>query len=144
MVPSPLLRPWNVGHYTGRESNVVTPLLREYVCKHPDKAIPGGEAFNSFKERVFLGLRQAIQIAGDAMLGLVTHHRVERLLAAWDEAGQQPDLAIEPDVMFTHGEAPASYQQMVLNLLSLSQQRNTPQLVPIDHDPFSGMTNEQR
>jgi probable phosphoglycerate mutase len=136
-IPSPALRPWNVGHFTGRESDVVTPKLRDFVCRDPDEPIPGGEAFNTFKERVFTGVRQALQIAGNASLALVTHHRVDRLLAAWEKAGQSPDLEIDPNVMFTHGEPPASFRTMVVNLKALTGRGA--QLVPVDHDPFAGV-----
>lgn len=112
MISSPGLRPWNLGHFTGKESNAVQDELRPYVCEHPDRRVPHGESFNEFKRRVLAAVGQAINEAGGQKLGLVTHHRVERLLSAWQAAGEPADGSIKSDLMFQHGGPPASSKTM--------------------------------
>jgi broad specificity phosphatase PhoE len=114
-----LLRPWDVGRFTGRPAEEVTPRLFELACDAPNKATPGGESFNSFKLRAFEGLRTALS-ASDAPLGVVSHHRVERLLAAWLAAGCQRSLELDLDLMFTRGEPPAHAEMLEIPLERLA------------------------
>ncbi len=110
-----LLRPWDVGKFTGRDAALVTPQLLALARDTPNKPAPGGESFNSFKSRAFQGVRVALH-ASEAPLALVTHHRVERLLASWLAAGARSDLELALDVMFTRGEPPAHAEQLALPL----------------------------
>ena len=119
MVPSPLLRPWNVGIFTGKDSNAAHPELVKLAEKNPDEPIPQGESFNQFKTRAFDGLRQALVDAKDNPLGVVTHHRVERLYNAWLAAGQPPDYSIDFDTMFKHGEDPAVAKRVSVDISKL-------------------------
>ena len=81
-----LLRPWDVGKFTGRSASAVTPRLIELARDTPARPAPGGESFNDFKHRAFMGIRVALG-ASEAPLAIVSHHRMERLLAAWLSAG---------------------------------------------------------
>jgi alpha-ribazole phosphatase len=74
-------RPWNVGDYTGKLTSDCIPILEDHT-KHPNKPLPGGESFNSFKRRFMTGLLYALN-KHHGMIALVTHHRGERLLKAW-------------------------------------------------------------
>ena len=76
-------RPWNVGDYTGKLTSDCIPILEEHT-KNPNKELPGGESFNSFKTRFLKGLLNALN-KHHGMIALVTHHRGERLLKAWKE-----------------------------------------------------------
>jgi broad specificity phosphatase PhoE len=98
------MRPWNVGDLTGTSSVKAIPQLQEYAREKPDEPIPGGESFNTFKQRVFEGLEQALELAGGRCLSLVTHHRVERLIAAWIAAGMPDDHSVDLGTMFQTGE----------------------------------------
>lgn len=113
-----LLRPWNVGKFTGRPASEVTPRLVELARDRPNWPAPGGESFNSFKFRAFQGVRVALH-ASEAPLALVSHHRVERLLASWLAAGCQSDLTLDLNVMFTRGEPPAHAEMLELPLAAL-------------------------
>lgn len=79
-------RPWNVGDYSGQVTSKAIPVLAEYAKEKPDQPIPGGEAFNDFRNRFMDGLHSTLaQYPGK--IAIVTHHRGERLLNAWRKAG---------------------------------------------------------
>lgn len=120
LVKTSLLRPWNVGKFTGRPAAEVTPRLAELARDRPNWPTPGGESFNSFKFRAFQGVRTALH-ASEAPLALVSHHRVERLLASWLAAGAQSDLTLDLNVMFTRGEPPAHAEILELPLAALEE-----------------------
>jgi broad specificity phosphatase PhoE len=115
MIASPLLRPWNVGIYTGRNSNEAHPELVKMATNTPDEPIPNGESFNQFKHRAFQGMKQALMEGQGQAMGIVTHHRVERLYNAWRAAGEPEDFSIDLKTMFSHGEDPAAYQVFKVN-----------------------------
>ena len=119
VLTTPQLRPWNLGEFTGMESSSVHPEIVKYAVRKPNMRVPGGEAFNEFKERAFSGLRGAIRKVEKDYLGLVTHHRVERLVKAWIAAGQTADFDLDFDVMFQRGEATAHAEIISLNLDNL-------------------------
>jgi broad specificity phosphatase PhoE len=129
LVPVAELKPWNLGHFTGQESSKVHGEIKRYICKDHDKPVPGGESFNTFKTRVF-GALAHILAHDDRLPGIVTHHRVERLLAAWDKAGQKPNLSIDTDEMLKHGDSTASARLMKIGSAL------TTRLQPVEHNPF--------
>jgi broad specificity phosphatase PhoE len=91
------LRPWHVGDYTGKDSGMVSKILEKAAIKTPDKPLDGGESFNTFKDR-FLGT--VIEIAKKEKgkrVALVTHHRGERVFAAWEKKGMPVDKSIDMD-----------------------------------------------
>ena len=118
VVKTALLRPWDVGEFTGRDAAAVTPRLMEFACDRPSVPVKGGESFNSFKLRAFEGVRTALH-ASEAPLGIVSHHRVERLITSWLLAGAQSDLSLDLDEMFTRGEPPAHAEMIELPLRAL-------------------------
>jgi broad specificity phosphatase PhoE len=113
-----LLRPWDVGKFTGRSAEVATPRLIEFARDAPNRPVPGGESFNSFKLRAFQGVRVALS-GSELPLALVSHHRVERLLSAWLSAGATAALDLDLNVMFTRGEPPAHAELLELPLAAL-------------------------
>lgn len=144
LIPTSMMRPWNLGHFTGKESNAIHQELQKYVVDMPDKPVPGGESFNDFKTRVFTGVGQAIDLANGKKLGLVTHHRVERLLTAWASKGEPQDLSIEPAVMLKHGEDPAAFKKMMIRRDRLPAANGPVTAMPVDHNPYSGQREDQR
>ena len=106
------LRPWNVGQFTGVESDVAHPEMMAYAMDMPDENIPDGESFNTFRDRAINGLKEILDASKGLMVAIVTHHRVERLLKAWIAAGQKPDNSIDMDVMFRHGEKTANAEKL--------------------------------
>ncbi len=116
------LRPWDVGKFTGRPAVEATARLVEFARDRPNTPVQGGESFNSFKLRAFGGLRIALS-ASEEPLALVSHHRVERLLASWLAAGCPSDLSLDLDVMFTRGEPPAHAEIIEVPLAALEDGR---------------------
>ncbi len=113
MVTTRKLRPWDLGDYTGQHSTEVIKELPQFL-DDPDKRVPGGEAFNHFRERAFAGLREAVERAGGKSLAVVTHHRVERLLKAWLAKGQPEDGGLDLRTFLQRGEAPASVERVTV------------------------------
>ena len=68
------------------------------------------------ENRAFEGVHEALQHAGDRKLALVTHHRVERVLNAWQNEGQPEDHKIHLDTFLQKGEPPGSAQIMPIKL----------------------------
>lgn len=112
MIPTDKLKPWNVGELTGQESKDAHPKLREYATQKPNEPIAGGESFNTFKARLFDGLREIVNNSQGKLPALVTHHRVERMIRAWMDAGQKPDLSLDMGEMLKHGE-PTGHAEIV-------------------------------
>lgn len=115
MQSSPLLRPWNVGQFTGQSSSTVLPHMHDYMVHHPHLAIPGGESFDTFRSRAMRGVSYALDKNADSHVGLVTHHRVERLIKAWLAAGQSLDGSVDYAIMQQKGEPPGNAERITLN-----------------------------
>lgn len=113
LVPMDALKPWDLGEFTGQESKDVHPILCEYVIKRPDEPVPGGESFNAFKARLFAGVGDALRQPAK-LPAFVTHHRVERVFAAWDRLGQPASFAIDNSEMLQHGAGTAVARRMLI------------------------------
>ena len=99
-------RPWDVGKYAGTSSKDSVPMLADMASKQPNKKVPGGESFNAFKTRLFNGLYNMLRSVDSETVGIVTHHRVERLLKSWQAAGYPKDGQIDVRVFAQKGECP--------------------------------------
>ncbi len=103
------LRPWHLGDLTGQPVKPNLPALQAYI-KNPDEVVPGGESFNAFKKRMVDEVLKIQKKYPKDKIAIVTHHRGERLLQAWVDAGEPKDpgkLSSEP---FMHkGIKPGSY-----------------------------------
>jgi probable phosphoglycerate mutase len=115
LVDEPGLKPWKMGIWNGMESNDVHAQMREYMVQRPNDKIPDGESFNTFKHRTLDAVARILEAKPGHSIAIVTHHRVERLLTAWDKAGQPLDRAIDMDEMLRHGEGTASAKIMTLD-----------------------------
>lgn len=108
-----MFRPWNVGDYAGQLSSKVLPILGKYAAEKPEEQVPGGESFNDFRQRFLNGLL-AVLIKHDGDVGVVAHHRNERLLNAWAKAGFKPDGTIDEKEFNSKGESTGGAQSMVI------------------------------
>lgn len=109
------LKPWNVGKFTGERTSDVHPILARFCCETPNKAVPGGESFDTFMARVFKGLRLAAN-GGYKHPAVVSHHRVERAVAAFIAKGQPADHSIDEKTFLSKGEPTASAEKVNLKL----------------------------
>src|SRR5258708_27938489 len=80
------LRPWNLGDLTGSDTKDAIPVIAQHV-QNPEVPVPDGESFQVFHNRAFQGIDEAVQ-NNPAPVAIVTHHRNERLLKAWEKTGQ--------------------------------------------------------
>lgn len=108
---SQAFRPWNVGDLAGKKSSHAVPLLADFARNKPDKPVPGGESFNAFKSRFFRGLYDVLS-KHSGRVGIVTHHRNERLLKAWQKAGFPADGEIDKQE-FTKKGAPTAHTEII-------------------------------
>jgi broad specificity phosphatase PhoE len=96
-------RPWNVGEYSGQVTSKAVPVLGDYAANKPDETVPGGESFNTIKDRFLGGVRSTLD-NNPGKLAIVTHHRGERLLHAWKKAGFPEDGSIDVNEFNQKGE----------------------------------------
>jgi broad specificity phosphatase PhoE len=104
-----VLRPWDVGELTGKESKAVIPKMMEYVNEHPDEKVPEGESFNDFKMRYLNGLEKILRKFPKNKICLVAHHRNQVLLDAWVKAGCPSNGDFDHKVFNTKGIPPAEF-----------------------------------
>lgn len=99
------LRPWNLGNLTGKVMTEAGPQIAAYA-QRPNEKVPGGESFNTFCDRAFDGLAEAAAKHREHTLVIVAHHRVERLVAGWEKAGQRPSYRIDIRTFLEKGDPP--------------------------------------
>ncbi len=95
------LRPWHLGHFQGEESAKITPQMKMFV-DNAGQRVPGGESFNEFRTR-FLSTMRGLLAQTQFRMGIVSHHRNERLLAATEKAGWR---GFDKTEFFKHGGPP--------------------------------------
>ncbi len=110
------LRPWDLGELTGTATKEAIPQIEDYVKNKPDQAVPKGESFNEFKDRAFKGIHAALD-SGDSPVAIVTHHRLERLLEAWNAKGQPADHSIDLETFIQKGDPPGGVKEMMVHQL---------------------------
>ena len=81
-----MFRPWDVGKWAGVKTEDALPVLADYAENKPNEPIDGGEPFTKFRDRFLAGMMAALN-KYDGTIAIVTHHRNERLLRAWENAG---------------------------------------------------------
>jgi len=109
------LRPWNLGELTGTPTNDALPKIAEYVRKKANKKVPDGESFDDFSDRFFKGLHEIVEKADGKNLCVVTHHRDERILKAWVDAGCPADHKIDLDTFLQKGDPPGGVIVLKIN-----------------------------
>ncbi len=103
------LRPWNLGKYTGKPVKESIASIQHYASDEPLTPIPDGESFHEFMNRFFEGLM--CHMYEGRKVGLVTHHRDDRLFAAWEAAGKKENRELDLDVMFEKGINPGTWRK---------------------------------
>lgn len=113
-------RPWNVGKFAGELSSKAVPVLVEYAEEAPNEKVPDGESFNQFKLRLLTGLSDALA-KYEGLLAIVTHHRDERLLHAWKEAGFSPEGELDMKEFGKKGEPTGGLSTLEVPLSALNK-----------------------
>lgn len=108
------LRPWDLGKFAGRTTTDALPEIAVYASQTPDERVPGGESFNEFRERAFEGLRISLAEDRSDVVGIVTHHRVERLIHAWEAAGFPEDHSLDIGTFLDKGCPPGYVEKMIV------------------------------
>lgn len=88
-------RPWDLGDLTGQSVKGTLPIIQEYAKEKPDEKIPGGESFNSFKKRFLTGLEEVIKKYKGKNIGIVTHHRGDRIIDGWIKGDMTGDIDMD-------------------------------------------------
>lgn len=109
------LRPWNLGELTGTTTKDALPKIADYVRKKANKKVPDGESFDDFSDRFFKGLHEIVEKADGKNLCVVTHHRDERILKAWVNAGCPADHKIDLDTFLQKGDPPGGVIVLKIN-----------------------------
>ncbi len=105
------LRPWNVGKFTAKPVKEVIAEIHDYASEKPLTQIPDGESFQEFKNRFLEGIESARMMYSDKVIGLVTHHRNDRLFAAWEKEGCPKNKSIDFSVLFQEGIQPGHWRR---------------------------------
>ena len=117
-------RPWNVGKLSGQISKKAIPVLADYAANKPNEPTPGGESFEDFRKRFIDGLRDTLD-KHPGHVGVVTHHRGERLMHAWKAKGFPPDGSVDIKTFNQKGEATGSAQPMDIPTAALKRFERT-------------------
>lgn len=105
------LRPWDLGTFAGMSTKEALPKLARYACETPDEPVPEGESFHQFKTRAFQGFYEAVTEHHGPVL-IVSHHRDERILEAWDKEGQPNDHSIDLKTFLQKGDPPGGVKTL--------------------------------
>ena len=106
--------------YSGQTTKDAIPVLADYVRTAPDEQLPDGESFDTFRERFFETMAQILD-KFDGTIGIVTHHRGERLLEAWQAAGFPEDGSIDVDEFCQPGNPTGSINEMTIEPAEVQQ-----------------------
>jgi len=114
--PSHDILSWSLGDLEGEPTVEAQPKLAAFIKYLPDVAPPGksplsgkrGESFDDFRWRAlpYIGKQMAEWNANKKLkLGILTHHRVVRLLMAWVKGGLSPFMDVDTADMSREYEA---------------------------------------
>ncbi len=110
-----LARPWDLGNLTGEKFEDVKEQMF-HLLDNPSVEAPGGESFNSFKTRC-MTLIQSLHTYKGQNIALVTHHRVDVLVKAWQKSGSRRDGVVDEDTMKTKGIPPGGFRTITYDQL---------------------------
>jgi broad specificity phosphatase PhoE len=99
-IPTPELKPWNLGQLQNRRITAVSPEMARLV-RHEEESPRKGEPFRTFRRRFLACLQRLLMEARrtDSVICAVTHTRNVQLARAWETRGCPDDLSIDPQTM---------------------------------------------
>ena len=107
------LRCWDVGELVGQPSVEAKKTMIKYAEAIPDKPIPHGESFNTFKNRLLRCIRYLIEAYPKEQLVIVAHSHTEWVLRAWIAAGCPDNLKVDIDTFKDEGDPQGSVRTLV-------------------------------
>lgn len=109
------LMPWHLGDWTGVKVSDIIDKMKKLVAEG-NKAAPGGEPFNIFRDRFlsYLSLRMKEAQQDKSTICLVAHTRNCQCAKAWLAAGEPEDCHIDLKTMddYSNEVAPGSYMEI--------------------------------
>lgn len=103
-------RPWNVGYLTGTKSEEAHKILAVFAQEKPNEKVKDGESFNEFKDRFLKGVQMIKKELPDKKIAICTHHRGDKIMAAWEAKGEPDNLEIDLNTFLTEGIKPGDYR----------------------------------
>lgn len=91
--PTPELRAWNMGVAAGRPQDSVKAMLNFYRRIHPERVIPGGEAFNTSVARFSHSFNQLLDFSRahpHMDVGALTHSENTNMIPHILSGGREP------------------------------------------------------
>lgn len=119
--PTPGLRPWDLGKFTGQSFDHIRDQLTSYAKNKPEQRVPGGESFNTFLHRALGCAHRCLEDAKDGDTALVSHHRFERAFKAWLNAGERSDASLDWATFLKKGEKTGHYELLSVDLDRLAK-----------------------
>lgn len=109
---NPGLRTWDLGDLTEKSGKEVHDQLDHFCKEAQDERPPGSsESFNEFKHRILDTTHQILNEHSDEHKVLaVSHNSPERILNAWDMAGQPSSGAIDQEEYHKEGIEPGNHK----------------------------------
>ena len=107
LATDPNLRAWNIGIFTGKEKTDERKEEFQHYRDNPDEAIPEGESFNSFRDRVNVAFQYLCSPYNALPTVIVTHNSVLKGLMDIDEKG---DLVDPGGVVAVYLDAQGEFQ----------------------------------
>lgn len=121
IIPTKGLRPWDLGSFTGKNFQEIRDRVTSFAKNKPDQPVPNGESFNSFRKRAFRGIHDCLSDDTDVPAVLVTHHRVERLIKAWIDAGEPGSDMLDWATFLKKGEPTGKVELLSIDLDTLAK-----------------------
>ncbi len=106
-------RPWHLGNLHGKDIEETKPTLYDHAGNKPDTPLPGGESFNSFKNRFLGSIKEMGEKHKGKTIAVITHHRGDRAMAAWEKKGMPDDLGVDIKTFTKPGIDPATARKIV-------------------------------
>ena len=111
-------RPWHLGDLTGEPIEQAHPIMKKYAQDYPDETIQGGESFDAFKSRFLTGIERVLKNYPGQTIGIVTHHRGDRIFNAWKKKGFPSSFDVDMSVFLQEGIDPGDFEDPVAVIIS--------------------------
>jgi broad specificity phosphatase PhoE len=112
------LRPWDLGKFTGQPVKQANSEIEEFACRKPDARVPDGESFDTFRSRLFGGLKSIVGFNA-AEPALIVHNVVERVLKGWVAAGMPPTWKCDAKTLTAKGLPTSSIETLRIDPAAL-------------------------